>query len=230
MNCRDFERVWNERLDARDPAQSATARALDGHAASCTSCRAVGARYQALVLAIQSATATPAPPPGFMDRVLAAVERDDRPVAGRIVPRLARLAAAAAVVAAVAIGVRVGAPGVKRSVAPTTVARVRAIDPKDLTDALADASSATWDLAREASAPAARVGRQVLDSAELPGGSTSVSLTGGVRPAADVWRGVEDRVNAGVVPFEGTARHAFGFLLGAPPVDDAPPARPAEGA
>ncbi|MCA1686628.1 MAG: hypothetical protein LC745_11780 [Planctomycetia bacterium] len=166
--CRDHERAWNERLDARDPASPPTS----GHAAACPACRALDARYRALNQAIRALTPAPAPPSGFADRV----------------------------------------------------------DPKGLSDALADAGSATWDLAREASGPAARVGRQVIEAAELPGTSPAVALPGVVRPASDVWREVGDRVNAGVRPLEGSARHAFGFLVGAPPDEDDSPAQPAEGA
>ena len=160
------------------------------------------------------------PSSGFADRVLAASERAETPVVWRFPRWPAGVAAAAAVVAAVALGMNAGRVGKKATEQPTTTARVRAIDPKDLTDALADAGTATWDLAREASAPAARVGRQMLGSAALPGAAPSVSLPEGVGPPAEVWKRVENRVSAGARPIGGTARHAFGFLLAVAPRDD----------
>ena len=57
------------------------------------------------------------------------------------------------------------------------------------------------------------------------------TISDGVGPASEVWQRVGDRVSAGAVPLGGTARHAFGFLLGDAPEDDRRPAgRPAEGA
>ena len=145
------------------------------------------------------------------------------------------MAAAAALLAASALGLRawvswVKAPGPGPAPAP---AHVRAIDPGDLTEALADATSATWDLAREASAPAARVGRQVLDdAAAIPGTPSALAMPVAVAPAPEVWQTVGDRLSAGVRPLSGTARRAFSFLLGPPPDGDgrgAPP-RPPHGA
>jgi hypothetical protein len=226
MNCHDFERDWNERLDARDPSHPA----LDGHAASCPTCRALDARYRALDQAIRSLPTPSAPSSVFTDRVLAAAAAwDEAPAILRFVRRPAALAAAAAaLVAAVALGLSVSQIG--RKAPETPLARVRAIDPKDLSDALADAGTATWDLAREASAPAARVGRQVLGSAGLPRATPALSLPESMGSAADVWQRVEGRVSAGARPLGGTARHAFGFLIGVAPDDDPPPARPADGA
>jgi len=44
-----------------------------------------------------------------------------------------------------------------------------------------------------------------------------------VSPVAEVVEGVGDRVNASVGPLEGSARHAFGFLLGGTTDDQPPP-------
>ena len=60
--------------------------------------------------------------------------------------------------------------------------------------------------------PAARIGREVLGSASLP--STTLELPEPVSPAVEVLQGVGSRVQAGVRPLSGSARHAFGFLLG----------------
>jgi hypothetical protein len=66
-----------------------------------------------------------------------------------------------------------------------------------------------------ASAPAARVGSQVLGDAGLPESPPALAdLSVPGVPAAEVWQKVGDRVNAGVVPLSGSARSAFSFLLG----------------
>lgn len=230
MNCGDFERSLNDGMDARDASPPGLTEVTEAHAAVCPPCRKLAARYLALNRAVRRAVPPPDLPPGFADRVLAASAREGRPVAGRVAPRLALLAAAAGV-AAVALGLlwRQAEPGPAEA-NPAAVARVHAIDPDDLADALADARSATWTLAREASAPAARVGRQILDASESPRPSPAFVLPAGVGPAVEVWRGVGERVHAGVRPLEGSARHAFGFLLGDSPEEDRPAPRPAEGA
>lgn len=224
MNCGDFERAWNDRLDAGATAAAGADPVMEAHAAACPACRSLGARYQAIsTLALAPTTEVPT---GFADRVLAASAAEvSRPLRAWLVP----LSAAAAVIAAVAVGVHTGTVGRWGSKPPRgPVARVRPIDTEGLSEALAVATSATWDFAREASAPAARVGRQVIGSAGLPGAPRSIGLPGrSARPSADVWRSVGDRVNAEVRPFEGTARHAFGFLLG--PTAAAPPTSPREG-
>jgi len=232
IDCRDFERAWNERFDVRDAAPAGLERALEAHAAACPSCRALGARYQRLGQAIRTLGPLPAAPAGFADRVLAAAgDVESRPSSWRIVVRLVPLAAAAAVLAAAVLGLRTWMPRRVPPRAPgAAVAQVRAINPEDLTEALADATSATWDLAREASAPAARVGRQVLSAAELPGTHSPLVLPASVAPSAEVWQRVGDRVNAGVRPLKGTARHAFGFLLGPSSDDPGPPPHPRSGA
>jgi hypothetical protein len=117
--------------------------------------------------------------------------------------------------------------------------------PPTLDRALADATSATWDLARSASEPAARIGREMLDatartgdpaenrptdaSAAMPPGTAealvdlSVSvpsldaLGSDAIGASRVIEQVGDQLSAGVQPLSSTARHAFGFLLGSPP-------------
>jgi hypothetical protein len=230
MNCRDFERLWNELLDARGAGPPDVERALEAHAASCPACRALGTRYQVLGHAIRALGLAPVPAvsPGFTDRVLAAAAaaEADRPAVTAFRPArwLSGLAAAAALTVAVGLGLRAwppraGAPprvlDPPRS-APAPLARVRAIDPDDLTAALADATSATLALAREASAPAARVGGQVFGVSELREPLGGLGLSPAVIPAAEMLQEVGDRVNAGVAPLEGTARSAFGFLLGSP--------------
>ena len=113
-----------------------------------------------------------------------------------------------------------------------------------LNEALAGATAATWDLARSASEPAARISRQVIDIATSPEVSpvptasnadaktsaVTVSLPslGSLAPdsgaAAAMLQQVGDRLATGVRPLSSTARHAFGFLLGPAPVKPEAPA------
>ncbi len=116
-----------------------------------------------------------------------------------------------------------------------------------LNRALADATSATWELARSASEPAARIGRDVLDattraedvvSEPEPEAPTSVAdrlvtATGALTlpvpslapfapdPSAALQQ-VGDHLASGVRPLSDTARHAFGFLIGPAPDRAAP--------
>ena len=86
--------------------------------------------------------------------------------------------------------------------------------------ALADATSATIDLARETSAP---VGRVVLASTRITASEPSLPLrVPSVVPTADVLRSVGNRVGAGVKPLSGSARGAFGFLIRSAPVEPRP--------
>ena len=48
MNCRDFDRTWNDRLDARGEPPEAEGLALEAHAAECPACRALAVRYRTL--------------------------------------------------------------------------------------------------------------------------------------------------------------------------------------
>jgi hypothetical protein len=95
-------------------------------------------------------------------------------------------------------------------------------------------TAATLDLARAASEPAARIGRQVIDAAARPdpaasetepaGEPDSIALVVSVpslnalapnpAAAAAMWHQVGDGLADGVRPLTSTARHAFGFLLG----------------
>lgn len=87
-----------------------------------------------------------------------------------------------------------------------------------------EATEATIDLAREASAPATRIGREVLEyersateeAPSDPDANQEVAST-----ASEMLHTVGEQVNAGVRPISGSARHAFSFLLG-PPSDHAP--------
>jgi hypothetical protein len=98
-----------------------------------------------------------------------------------------------------------------------------------LNEALATATEASWDLARSASEPAARLSRQFLDAATDAGPERSQEPSGAVAvPSFDAFapdsaaavatiQQVGDRLANGVRPLSSTARHAFGFLLGPAP-------------
>lgn len=221
MKCQDFERLWTERLDARVRPDAPLAPALEAHASACPECRAVSARFLLLSQAIAHLPAA-APPAGFAERCLESVNREPiRPSIGwgvrlrRVAVPLAAAAAACVIVAAIAV-LRPSGPEQKpvAQKAPTS-------EPENLSDALAHATSATWELALEASAPAARIGRDVLDSAvERPSGEqTALVPPAAANAASDVLQSVGQRVNEGVRPLSGSAKHAFGFLLG-PALDD----------
>src|SRR5262249_44438179 len=99
-----------------------------------------------------------------------------------------------------------------------------------LNEALARATEASWDLARSASEPAARLSRQLLVAAtesgdpESPETSRALSI-----PSLDAFapdsaaavatiQQVGDHLANGARPLSSSARQAFGFLLGpAPP-------------
>ncbi len=225
MNCRDFQATWNARLDARDVTPLAGGP-LETHAAACPSCRVLGTRYQTLQQAMQR-LAAPVPPSEFVAGTLSAAESGSFSLSeGNFwIERGRRYAAAAALVAALGIGawsywVQTPAP------APLIVQTLPTPEPDDLTTALAMATSATLDLAREASAPAGASGGRSSSAAELPASPTAPELSANVpgMGLAEVWQSVGDRVNDGVRPLGGSARHAFGFLLGTPVDDPAPPA------
>ncbi len=240
MNCKDFEQTWNERLDDRPPGADDRFSALAAHAAACADCRAIHARYLVLAQAIHDLAPISSPSPTFTERVLTAWAAEEpgvlarRPLVSRLPIRLATLAAAAVLLVGLTLEIWTLRPknqGDALAVSPVDRA------PAGFTLALADVTSATIDLARETSAPAARVGRDVLASADLPSASTAgaasaltlaLPLSVDV-PSSEVWQRVGDRLNAGVRPLEGSARSAFSFLRVAP-VDAKASARPAPGA
>jgi hypothetical protein len=221
MKCRDFERLVHEQLDARSPGSPETVRALAVHAAECTACRAAARRYEGLRRAIAAWTQCPLVPPAdfvarfptnWADLDCPADPPVERPIA-RWLPALSSLAAAAVLLLLVGVGIRWGWP---RRPAPPAAPAARPIDSQALTTALAEATSATWDLARQASGPAARVSLEVLDATSLVQSNPPLSIPGdvGPGPASEVLQDVGRRVNDEVGPLSNTARHAFGFMIG----------------
>jgi hypothetical protein len=280
MTCREFEREWNELLDAEagggierpDPGGAGRERALLEHAVGCPSCGQVSARYLALRRAIRAWGPPPAPSAGLTDRILAEIHTPTTawPIY-RVVrcelPRTRVLVSimAAAMAASVLLGFildrgierhRPNEPMAVLHNTPVEPGRheardsaTLAVDSRALNMALSEATAATWDLARSASEPAARISRQVLDAATGPdrspaqpasiAGSRSVvvavsvpsldSLAPDTAAAGAMLQQVGDRLTNGVRPLSNTARHAFGFLLGTalakPEVPVNPPAQ-----
>jgi hypothetical protein len=247
MNCQDFERIWNELIDAAStlpgdehldcPAESEIA--LIEHAASCPACRRSFAGYQNLQKAILASGKAPDPPVGLADRILAAAEeslKPARPAARTMAVRNRWLiAASASILALLAFGVMSrlndGPARERGSLAKAVRSHGNSLaEGPRLNEALASATEATWDLARSASEPAARLSRQFLNAAtepdpeHTPGSSaTAVSVPSLDSFAPDSAAAVEtiqqvgDRLASGVRPLSSTARQAFGFLLGPPP-------------
>ncbi|HWE40081.1 MAG TPA: hypothetical protein VG406_26250 [Isosphaeraceae bacterium] len=207
MTCRDFEHAWHDRLDGRGPVAPALAK-IEAHAARCPSCRERGRRFEALHLAILSLGPPPAAPASLAARIAARAQAEAaaEPRSYSFKIMYVRLAVAAAVLLALGIGLYgMRSPGrnVARLPRPAPVGRPAI----PLGSAMAVATSATVDLAREAGAPAARVGLRALDAAPIPAAPAVGEVP--VDPAARVI----ETVGAGVRPLSGSARHAFAFLI-----------------
>ena len=195
MTCLDYEHAWDARLDARLGAAPPLSPAMAAHEASCEPCRALGLRQRTLLRALAAMGPPPAPPAGFLGRF-----RAETPAILPIArPRPWRYAVAAAVLLAGLLAIR--------------GARLRPEIPTEpparpLSESLADATSATLDLARAATGPAARVGRGAWGAVPSKGVEDAAA-----DPGPGVLRGVGDRVGEGVRPLSGSARNAFGFLF-----------------
>ena len=244
--------------------------ALRAHAAGCDACRQLAARYHVLRHALRAWRRPPQPSPDLTDRILAQASAPARsgwavvtgPARWPLPWRLVASFAAAAMIAA-ALLLPVIHPLV-RSHRPERAPAVGPVASKDAGPdrhsgsglesgrndhrgfqlALAEATSATWDLARSASEPAARISRDMLDASlqaqdvrseprlgpAEPGVAAPVSIVMPQAPdaatASAVLQQVGDQVAAGFRPLSSTARQAFGFLLGAGPDQPGPRAKP----
>jgi hypothetical protein len=255
------------------PSGEAREEALLDHAADCPECCQLAARYRVLRQVTRAWKRPPVPPADLVDRILAAAEVSTTsawPVyadVGRGNPwkqlvALTSIVTAAAVLAAILLPTISRMLGRARDARPTNppiiVSRPldhdfqavssskRAPDERPaLNRALAEATSATWDLARSASEPAARISREMLDATTQSGdvlsesqprgrsasgdhsGMGGVGLTVSVPSFAPIAPDpsaasaallqVGDHLAAGVRPLSDTARHAFGFLIGPAP-------------
>jgi hypothetical protein len=230
MKCRDFVRLINEQIDARGAISPDLERALESHGLVCAACRAEALRYQTLRQAIAAWSMPPVAPPDFADRFLESwqqagsepAEAIPRPTL-KLWPALLPIAAAASLLLAVLVGLRSGLL-VQPKGAVSEPRLTRAIDSDALSSALAEATTATWDLARETSAPAARVGLEIFDAPGLVETTVALPLAGEAGLKPEVVQELGERIDDGFRPISGTARSAFGFLLGpALPPPEAPP-------
>lgn len=206
MTCDDFLAGWNARVD--DPGSFAIDRAdvLDAHSASCEPCRRLASGFRLLAQSMPP----PAIPEGLSDRVLAAWSARDRRDRRTLVP--IRWAWAAGLAAAAALTLAIFAPWTPRVGRDAEVAKTQTPKARNLGSSLARATFATLDLAREASAPAARLGQDVYVASLT---SEIVWPVGIERTAApsELFQSMSRKVNSSVLPLSGTARRAFSFLI-----------------
>jgi hypothetical protein len=235
------------------PSLAEREQALSQHASECAACAKLSTRYQVLRRAIRAWAPPPAPSAALADRIITEMQAPPRnawaiyrTTEGPL-RRSHVLAAVAAGWAAVLV-IAVVLPRLNRSMnqalplaqqiafhnTPSDAKRRTALvahDARGLNLAFAEATAATWDLARSASEPAARISRDVLDAAtktdETEAEPASITSTGrgksaGPVPSLDslvpdaaagaVLQQVSDHFAEGVRPLSDTARQAFGFL------------------
>lgn len=226
-------------------------RAACTHALGCPRCRLVRARYETLRKALRawlsSARPEPSSSPVLLEKILA--EQKTR-LSRRAMRWRAGLPLGAAVAAVACLFAILMAPLPWRleQVSPASGRGQPAVPPSELirrpanrqaesrvlSEALAAATAATWDLARTTSEPAARLGRQMLESviqgessarAEASAGDPNGSPYPGLdslaavlpvvsqgAPGSALFQQVGEGLSASVRPLSSTARQAFGFL------------------
>lgn len=234
MNCQEFEESLNQSIDAGTwPGDEVDSSPDDfsRHRATCERCRRTMQAFELLRRAI-AASASPRPSAVLLDRIERAATRLP------MQRRRGRLALAASVLAALGLtGMWLGRASWKtqpeKARLTATAAPTRNQAGGSLGEALAEAAAATWDLARETSDPAARLGRPLftpraaLKSEEpevVPNPSASLSV-GGLIPSlsalapeatAAALEQVGDRLVGGIRPLSDSARKAFDRWLGPP--------------
>ncbi len=213
-SCLHLEHACQMRLEARDPRPLAADPRLAEHAAGCASCRSVLAGFDALQASLLRPAPAILPTRDLAAAVIAAVGRPRRSILAMPMAGDWRWAVAATVVAAGVVGLGIWRLGGDR---PAEVAGdgQRIANPL-LQQSLADARAATWALAEETTAPAARVGRDLFNpgaTVPSPSPAPTFSMVDPSEPAAVALRSVGEGLGAGVRPLGGSARHAFGFLV-----------------
>ncbi|QEH33246.1 hypothetical protein OJF2_17460 [Aquisphaera giovannonii] len=236
MDCREFDRRWDDLLDRETAARAGGGgaagpdRRLAEHAATCPRCKPIHARYVLLRAAIRAWTPSipgTAPSPELIDRVLASasVPTAARPRVYRRLSRPGALVAGAIAAAAIAV-----------LLTPITGPRPLPRGPRapeskpKLSEALAGATAATWGLAESTTGEAARFGRQVIGAAATSGdeavpvaaddeGSplSFLSFSPALHERSDEssagWlQDVGAGLSSSVRPLSSTAERAFGFL------------------
>ncbi len=213
MTCEDFTRFWNEQLDdrtIRPPVGS-----FDEHAANCVACRSRVIAFRAMLAMLAAPTASA----DLTDRIVASWS--DSLVEPRSLPFARRWAWVGGLAAAATLLLAFGISIANR---PGKVPIVAKLPPpaRSWTTALADATSATLDLARETSAPAARIGQDVLDAGTSSEFVWSRGLDRSPSPSSELMESVLKSANSRVKPISGSARRAFSFLI-------SPSTRPSSG-
>jgi hypothetical protein len=228
MTCQEYERRWMEHLDRRGHQPLVLEPAIEEHVASCPVCRSISLKYRTLHQAIVSLGVPPVPSVDFVERCLDA--QRSAPVVLPLSVRarsLVRWAAAAVVLFAGTLLFRTYLGRQPAGERPANLARE--VPPaRPLVESLGQATSATLDLAWETSAPAARLGRTVIQTTSVP--EPSFSVPGASGPTSEMLQSFGDRFEAGVRPISGSARRAFSFLLPSVPAPEPRPAAFQKGA
>ena len=153
MTCDDADRLWHEILDGRGQPLPGLEALIAEHGKSCTRCRETSAHYQVLSSALLALKSPPAPSPNLEKRFLAACETSHP----KHLP--ARFRRSRWVIPAMAASILAVAWVSSRPIRP----EAKPVRPQvQIHLALSDVTSATLDLARGVSAPAARIGLDVL--------------------------------------------------------------------
>ena len=261
MNCQEFDELWNELLDAETAAwhssdAAMTARRSDpsvlelaatAHARSCSRCGTIHDRYERLRQALRASNSgsrlIAAPSPELALRIMAAA---GAPRTRSRFWRAALLVGVASTAAVLLLALTIASlpwslqrlPSGANAAKENRPDHSQSVQPSafpargpDLTEALADATEATWDLALTTSGPAARLGRRVIVAATSAQDSTGTdsAWAGGAQlgldalapvlrvvpdstPGSELIQEVEDGLFARVRPLSSSARQAFGFL------------------
>lgn len=241
--CREFEARLQELLDRRSSLPVAIHPSAERHRAECASCRVKYQQYLLLDRALRSRNepARPFDSVDLTDRVLARAAADEvQSLNRRAIFRTAIGAAAAAALIAVVSTIQLQSQPhtLNNRESGTAIVHDNTQKPASIAftpiplapigdGSISEATSATFDLARLASAPAARIGGELLRMNSDDGNSRKGSFerVSFVRSASKVWRKLGDGVQAGVEPLSNPARRAFGFLIDPntspnPPRDD----------
>jgi len=231
-DCRDFVRIWNEKLDLRGGGSPEAARALAGHAAGCDACGGLNRIFLDLESTPASWSVIPAPSESMMDRWRAAA------IASRTSPSPPRFdrmgsvkfAAKWGLVASVAASALIRGQALLTRLspderAPVIQARTVAASPR-LEEAFAEAGTMTLELAREVSGPAARIGSEALSRrGNRPLPASDLTPFDEDEPSTDPAPNPRPPTvapspeTAGIESISGSARYAFRFLIGSTPDD-----------
>jgi hypothetical protein len=253
MNCHDFDAAWNEILDAETPDRYAVAAgakgpttgltdlelAARGHAEVCKRCGMAQEQYRTLRRALRAGysamSPVAGPSPALIERVVAGAGHPPRRSWASAALHPLTIAVAASVLALLLLPIwrelttkpaaRVPAGSIDAASSPQPGSQL-------LSEAMAEATEATWDLALTTSGPTARLSREMLEVSALAQDQDNANASGSantlrspltllpsvlrlvtpLRPGSEVLHEVGDGLSAGVRPLSSSAWHAFGFL------------------